>query len=210
MKITLSWLNNIRAFGVFVFCVFLSACCIGEKDYHRLLTPEEAAWVPDSSLTSFIMQADNGLIESYVLISFIDTVSTLINNCNVKSVDQRRQALYYSTFHSHHNIEISISTTNETRLDIRLNWYFNASWDMDRNKQIPNRYADNNYPNPVQMSIINNKNLKGHIYPEVLNIQFSASDVEENGIIQANFIPEYGIVHYELKNGVAYFRNPMP
>jgi hypothetical protein len=207
----MNWLNNFKLAVIAITCVLVSSCCIGYDDYHKLLTDEQAAWVPDSTLKSFIMENEHGIKESYVLDSFQDTIITMINDkCDCETVFQRRSAAYISTFNNSHHFEIRLNTINYTDMDIGLNWNQHASWDFDKNEQIPHSYTSNNYPNPTSISIVSDKTIKGLSYPKVMNLKFAPADVEETGIIEADFIPLMGIVHYKLKNGVSYYRKPMP
>lgn len=209
--IIMNCLNKSKLTIVVITCIIVSSCCIDYDDYHKLLSNEQAAWVPDSTLRSFIMENEHGMKESYVLDRFQDTIITMKNNkCDSETVFQRRSAAYISTFNNSHHFEIRLNTINYTDMDIGLNWNQHASWDFDKNEQIPHSYTSNDYPNPTVMQIMNNKTINGRSYAKVMNLEFAPADVDEAGIIEADFIPLEGIVHYKLKNGVSYYRNPMP
>jgi len=207
----MSWLNKIMFSVIIMSCTVFSSCCIGYDDYHKLLTAEQAAWVPDSSLKSFIMENEYGIKESFVLDRFEDTIVTMNNDkCNSQVVFQRRSAAYISTFTTEHHFELILNTLNFTDLDIGINWKQQASWDFDKNEQIPHSYTSNNYPNPKSISIVSDTTINSQSYPKVMILKFASADVEETGVIEADFIPLQGIVYYKLKNGVSFYRNPMP
>ena len=208
----MNWKTITKLYGLIGVLVFLfSSCCINETDSERLLTKEQANWVPDSSLNSFLMESENGVRESFVLRDYSDTTITLVNEqCNYETVFQQKWSSYQSTFANHHQIEMTLNTLNYARLDIGLNWNQQASWDFTNNENIPHAYTSNDYPNPSSMRFVNNKTINGCLYPKVLALTFADADVSENGIIEADFIPEHGIVHYKLKSGISYYRMPMP
>lgn len=208
----MNWKIITKSYGfIGVLLLLFSSCCVDESDSVRLLTDEQANWIPNSGLKSFLMESECGVKESFVLSEFSDTIISFVDEqCGCTMVFQRKWSSYQSTFANHHQIEMTLNTLNYARLDIGLNWNQQASWDFTNNENIPHAYTSNDYPNPSSMRFVNRKTINGCAYSKVLTLNFAESDVAENGIVEADFIPKQGIVHYKLRTGISYYRKPMP
>ena len=88
----MNWKIISKSYGLIgAFLLLLSSCCVNETDSERLLSNEQANWVPDSSLTSFLMESESGVRESFVLSEFSDTIISFVDDqCGCNVVFQRK------------------------------------------------------------------------------------------------------------------------